>query len=63
MMRWAEFLMSYDCKVIYRLGKENLMADYLSRALSVIEEALFWKSKKQQDKMTFGFLFRRDLES
>ena len=30
---WYEFLMSYNCEIIYRLKKENVVADYLSRAL------------------------------
>ena len=33
MMQWAEFLMSYDCEIIYWPGKENIMVDYLLRAL------------------------------
>ena len=41
MMRWAEFLMSYDCEIIYWPGKENIVADYLSRAMLVAEAGFF----------------------
>ena len=36
-MSWAEFLMSYNFKIIYRPRKENVVVDYLSRALAVID--------------------------
>ena len=32
--QWADFLMEFDFDVVYRPGKENLVADNLSRALS-----------------------------
>ena len=37
MMQWAEFLMGYDCEIIFQPGKENIVADYLSRELLVAE--------------------------
>ena len=37
MKLWAEFLNSYDCEVIYQAGKENIVAEYLSRAMLVAE--------------------------
>ena len=36
-MCWAELLMSYKCEIIYRPGKENLVADYLLRGLALID--------------------------
>ena len=33
MMQWANFLMSYDCVIIYHPEKENIVADCLSRAM------------------------------
>ena len=35
MMQWAEFLISYDCEIIYQSGKENIVAIYLLRAMLV----------------------------
>ncbi|GJU92130.1 putative reverse transcriptase domain-containing protein [Tanacetum coccineum] len=29
--RWLEFLIDYDCEIRYHLGKENVVADALSR--------------------------------
>ena len=37
MMRRAEFLIGCDCKILFRPRKENEVADYLSRALAVID--------------------------
>ena len=42
-MQWAEFLMGYDCEIIYQPGKENIVADYLLRALLVA----YWKVVQQ----------------
>ena len=36
MIFWAEFLVSSDCEIILRPRKENVVANYLLRALAVI---------------------------
>ena len=33
LLRWAEFLAEYDYDIVYRAGKDNVVADYLSRAV------------------------------
>ena len=37
-IQFAEKLSSYDYNIVYRPGKENVLADLLSRALTAIPE-------------------------
>ena len=37
--RWADYLASYDYDIVYRPGKDNVVADFLSRnSLSMLDE-------------------------
>ena len=44
--RWADFLMSYDMNIVYRRGKENIIANTLSRSMISQE----WKEMDKAPK-------------
>nr|XP_027071965.1 uncharacterized protein LOC113696780 [Coffea arabica] len=64
--RWVEFLEDYDCSINYHPGKENMVADALSRRAQVVglmvrewdmlEEASDWNPRLEMLKILFGNL-------
>ena len=60
-MQWAEFLISYDCEIIYQPGKENIVADYLLRAMLVAKVGFVFDIVEAARRNVIWFLVRKDM--